>query len=106
MGSITNFNDRNELRRSATSAYQNGYIGASYIHLNQVDILNQCFTPSREAAEEAKQIIHLFELALAQGRVSLTYKNQMIDYPHYEQAQSRTIYVQIYCTYTNKGGDT
>lgn len=87
IGSITNFSDLKLFRQSAEEAYSIGYEGSSCIHPEQVKILNESFRPSAKQMQEVRELIHVFEAALKQGRASATFQGKMIDYPHYESAK-------------------
>lgn len=87
IGSIANYKDEESMHRIAKISYDHGLEGASCIHPTMVGILNKQFTPEEDAIEEARNIIEKFESALKFGKAATTYKNRMIDYPHYYQSK-------------------
>ena len=54
-----------------------GYFGRACIHPNQIEIVNQVFTPNSEDLAEAKDVLDRLEKA--GGGVALDSKNRMID---------------------------
>jgi citrate lyase subunit beta/citryl-CoA lyase len=87
MGSIATFNDLEGYKENVKLSYKHGFLGASCIHPNQVEILNKYFSPSDTEVQQAKGIIQAFKDAIANGRASTTFEGNMIDYPHYIKAQ-------------------
>ncbi len=88
IGSLANYGDANAFEKSAKLAYQFGFLGASCINPANVETLNRAFTPKAVEVEQAKNIIAVFEEAMAQGRGSATWEGKMIDYVHYDRAQA------------------
>lgn len=88
IGSLANYGDANAFEKSAELAYQYGFLGASCINPANVETLNRAFTPKAAEVEQAKNIIAVFEEAMAQGRGSTKLEGKMIDYVHYERAQA------------------
>lgn len=96
IGSLANYGDKNGFEKSALLAYKYGYLGASCIHPDNVEILNKCFSPSLEEVKRSQSLIAAFENALAVGSASAKFEGKMIDYVHYNRAKklinrSRTI---------------
>ena len=78
----TDFRDSDGLARNARAARRAGFTGKIAIHPDQVEIINQAFTPSAEDVAHAKRVIELF--AAGVGTISLDGK--MLDKPHLTQA--------------------
>ena len=54
-------NDLDGLRQTATQARGLGFDGKSLIHPQQIDIVNECFSPSREEVQHARDIIDAWD---------------------------------------------
>ncbi len=80
----TNKDDEEGLLVDATNALNLGFTSKSSIHPNQVDIINQVFSPSLEEITEAKRIVKKSE-ETKKGAFSLDGK--MIDLPIIEKAK-------------------
>jgi len=87
MGSIAGYSDRDQLVKNAALAYRHGFLGASCIHPDNVELLNQAFSPTEEDLAYAHQVIEVFEESVAKGRASTKLEGKMIDIPHYEKAK-------------------
>lgn len=87
MGSLTTYNDTDGFMESANLAYKHGFLGASCIHPNNVEILNTSFSPSDVEIDYSKRVIAAFELSLSEGKAATTLDGKMIDTPHYEIAK-------------------
>lgn len=80
-----NFRDMDGLRAEATNARRDGYTGKMAIHPAQVAIINDVFTPSDEAIDQAKRVIAAFGEAGDVGVVGLD--GEMLDRPHLRRAE-------------------
>jgi citrate lyase subunit beta/citryl-CoA lyase len=87
VGSMAGFTDNAAFEKMAILSYKHGFLGSSCIHPGNVEILNRCFSPTREAIEHSRKLIDAFERSLAAGRASAAMDGKMIDYPHYEKAK-------------------
>lgn len=76
----TDFRDLDGLRREAETAATDGFAGKLAIHPAQVPVINEAFTPSQEAVDEARRVIEAFRAAGNAGVVGLDGK--MLDRPH------------------------
>ncbi|HTO51295.1 MAG TPA: CoA ester lyase [Burkholderiales bacterium] len=79
--------DAARLRASAERARALGFSGKACIHPDQIDIVNEVFTPSARELERAARIVAAFAQAEAGGRAALALDGQMIDYPIVEKAR-------------------
>ncbi|MEM6739726.1 MAG: HpcH/HpaI aldolase/citrate lyase family protein, partial [Pseudomonadota bacterium] len=64
-----------------------GMVGKWAIHPNQVDAVNEIFTPSAEKVQEAREILAAMEQAKAEGKGATTYKGRLIDIASIKQAE-------------------
>jgi len=88
VGSMAGFTDNVAFEKMAVLSYKHGFLGSSCIHPGNVEILNRCFSPTREAIDHSRKLIEAFERSLAAGRASAAFEGKMIDYPHYEKAKA------------------
>ncbi len=65
-----------------------GFTGKITIHPDQIAIVNEAFTPSREEVEEAEELLAAFREAEASGRMAFSFKGQMVDVPHLRRAET------------------
>jgi len=66
---------------------QMGYSGKQIIHPNQVSPVQQAFTPSDEAVEDAKKLLQAFLECQQSGRGAFAYQGKMVDAPVIKAAQ-------------------
>jgi len=81
----TDFRDSEGLAKSADNARRDGFSGMLAIHPEQVAIINAAFAPSAAEIQRAQSIVALF--ANHEGTGVLQLDGEMIDRPHYLQAQ-------------------
>lgn len=81
-----NFHDKDGLRKRAKTAFAEGFTGMLAIHPAQVEIINQCFTPTEAQVRHAQAVIQAFADDPSAGVVSVNGK--MTDIPHLKQAQN------------------
>jgi citrate lyase subunit beta/citryl-CoA lyase len=72
------------LAHYAKCGMRDGFVGMMAIHPDQVAIINEAFTPSVEALEQARAVVALFEANPGAGALSLN--GSMVDAPHLKQA--------------------
>ena len=78
------FKNLQALALDVQGARKEGFTGKLAIHPDQVDVINQGFTPSAQEIENAKSIIDAFAKASGAGAVQIDGK--MVDKPHLTQA--------------------
>src|SRR5436190_10881062 len=64
-----------------------GFTGKISIHPNQVPVINDVFTPAKEALEEARELIAAFEEYARRGVYAFTFRGRMVDAPHLARAR-------------------
>jgi citrate lyase subunit beta / citryl-CoA lyase len=74
---------RDECRLSAWM----GYTGKITIHPDQIPVVNELFTPSLEEVALANELIAEFDAAQRDGRMAFSFRGQMVDVPHLNQAR-------------------
>jgi citrate lyase subunit beta/citryl-CoA lyase len=82
----TDFRDLDGLRRRAGRVRRDGYRGMLAIHPDQVDVINEAFTPTAEELAQAQEIVDLF--AARPGAGAIGHNGVMLDRPHLARAQS------------------
>ena len=79
--------DLEALKKDATRAKQLGFQGKLCIHPNQVDIVNEVFSPTREEVEWAQKVVRAFEEAESAGQSALQIDGKFVDTPVVLQAR-------------------
>ncbi len=79
------FRDQNGLRRECEEAVRDGFSGKMAIHPAQVPIINEVFTPSRQAIAQARAVIDAFAKEPGTGVVAIG--GVMYDRPHLTRAE-------------------
>ncbi len=74
-----NFKDYEGLKRSATMACALGCDGKWAIHPNQIDIINEVFTPSQEEIELAQKVLAAHKEAKSMGKGAVAVEGRMVD---------------------------
>lgn len=64
-----------------------GFSGKQIIHPNQVQAVQEAFTPSAEAIEYARRIVETFEASQKEGKGAYALDGKMIDMPLLKNAQ-------------------
>jgi citrate lyase subunit beta/citryl-CoA lyase len=80
-----NFRDEDAFLRDCREGERDGFTGRMAIHPAQVPVINEVFTPSPEAAAEARAVIDAFAAAGNPGVVAIDGK--MYDRPHLKRAE-------------------
>ena len=75
------------LRRSTELARDLGFQGKLCIHPEQLDPVNEVFTPTDEEIGKSERYVAAFEEAEANGSVSIQVDGYFIDYPIVEKAR-------------------
>jgi citrate lyase subunit beta/citryl-CoA lyase/malyl-CoA/(S)-citramalyl-CoA lyase len=74
-----NFRDPEGLRRWAAVAAALGFDGKWAIHPDQLDVLNEVFSPSAEEIERAEKVLAAYGRAEAEGRGAVSVDGRMVD---------------------------
>jgi len=85
----TNFRDCEGLKTECRKAARDGFTAKFAIHPDQIDIINDAFTPSPEEIARAQAIIEAFSTNQTDGRQTgvASIDGQMLDRPHLIQAR-------------------
>lgn len=79
------FRDSAGLRTACALAHRDGFTGKLAIHPDQVDVINECFTPTAAELAHARRVVALF--AEHPGVAALALDGRMVDIPHLRQAE-------------------
>jgi len=88
LASVAQFKDRDAFRTVVRRSRRLGFAGGFCIHPNQVDILNEEFSPDREQLAFAAELVDAYENALRQGMGAVTFRDKMIDQPVADRARA------------------
>jgi len=82
------FRDAEGLKGACAQARRRGFRGKIAIHPEQVEVINEAFTPSQQELAHARRIVQAFEQQPQAGTLAID--GVMVDMPHLKQAR-RTI---------------
>jgi len=83
----TDIKDLEGLRTDARLARQMGFQGKLVIHPNQVEIVNEVFSPTSAEIEWAQKVVGVFEKSEAGGNAAIQVDGKFVEYPIYERAK-------------------
>lgn len=81
------FKDADGLRAECQEAAWMGFTGKITIHPNQIDIVNELFSPSDADVAQAQRLVEAFAEAEKEGLMAISFEGQMVDVPHLTRAQ-------------------
>lgn len=84
---FTDLNDEDGLRREARLAAHMGFDGKITIHPSQIEVVNDCFTPSTDEIDHASRLLAEFEVHDLEGVSAFRFDGQMVDEPHRRRAR-------------------
>jgi citrate lyase subunit beta/citryl-CoA lyase len=76
------------LRDNALKAKSIGFKGKFAIHPEQIDTLNECFSPSAQEVAHAERVVAAYEEAERRGRASTSLDGWVIDVPVVKRARA------------------
>lgn len=74
------------LREASLASKRAGFQGRRVIHPNQVEIVNEAYSPTPSEIERAERIVQEFTAAEAGGKASMRVGEDFVDYPIAEKA--------------------
>ena len=86
---FVDFRDPENLALEAQAGASMGYDGKQAIHPNQIEVINQAFTPSQEEIEKAQRVVVEFDKNSQAGTGAFAIDGKMIDMPLYRSAQNK-----------------
>ena len=75
------------LSKECKTAADMGFTAKLTIHPDQIDIVNEAFTPSVDEIEAATALVAAFEEHGAAGKMAFKFEGEMVDVPHLKRAQ-------------------
>jgi len=81
------FHDIEGLRLEAEQGARLGFSGKQIIHPNQVEPVQEAFTPSEESIEYAQRVVKAFAASQREGKGAFALDGKMIDMPLLKNAQ-------------------
>ena len=75
------------LAKECKTAADMGFTAKLTIHPDQIDIVNEAFTPSAAEMEAATALVAAFEEHEALGAMAFKFDGEMVDVPHLKRAQ-------------------
>lgn len=81
LGTVADYADHPLIRNLAEEARRHGFDGATCVHPAVVPLLNEGFSPSQTALQEAREMIAAFDESLKAGRGAFTFRGKMVDEP-------------------------
>jgi len=85
---FVHIDDRKGFAADAREARALGFSGKSCIHPSQVEDCNAAFSPSEKEIETARALIAAYDEAKSQGRGALTFRGQLVDAVHAQEARA------------------
>ena len=82
------FRDPESLKINSELSKSVGFKGKFAIHPLQVEIINECFSPTIKEIDHALEVIRVFEEAAAKGRGSTSLDGQVVDVPVVKRAEA------------------
>ncbi|NYE09326.1 citrate lyase subunit beta/citryl-CoA lyase [Bacillus niacini] len=84
---FTHVGDRDGLIQDTNNAKSIGFTGKTCIHPNQIEIVNDVFTPNAEDVIKARHLIRVFDHAVDSGKGVCMFEGKMIDNPIADRAR-------------------
>jgi citrate lyase subunit beta / citryl-CoA lyase len=78
-GPVANYKDEEGLQKSCIIARSLGFDGKWCIHPDQIETVNEAFTPTEKEIEWARKVVGAYEEANAAGSGSISVDGQMVD---------------------------
>jgi citrate lyase subunit beta/citryl-CoA lyase len=75
------------LAKECKTAADMGFTAKLTIHPDQIDIVNEAFTPSAAEIEAATALVAAFEEHQTAGKMAFKFDGEMVDVPHLKRAQ-------------------
>lgn len=84
---FSDINDEEGLRRDTLEIKQLGFDGRAAIHPSQIEVINECFTPTEKEMQHAANVLYAAEVARHEGSGVAVVRGKMIDKPIIERAE-------------------
>ena len=87
-GPVADYRNKEGLRESCLLARALGFDGKWCIHPDQIEAVNEIFSPTEKELEWAKKVVSAYEEAKAAGSGSISVESQMVDAAAIKMAQN------------------
>lgn len=87
VGTVANYKDLEKFRSVARRSRELGILGASAIHPDQIRILNEEFSPTRQEVDRAQRLVKAYERSIEKGQGAFEFEGEMVDIPIVERAR-------------------
>lgn len=84
---FTDLQDLSALAEECSTARRMGFAGKMAVHPRQVPVIQEAFTPTREAVERAVKLIEAYHDHQARGIGAFTFEGRMVDRPMVRSAE-------------------
>ena len=84
---LLSLKDVKKFEKEVNIAKKLGFSGKQCIHPNQIEFVNQSFSPTKKSIEHSKRLIKAFEEAENLGMGAVSFEGKMIDIMSYKQAK-------------------
>jgi citrate lyase subunit beta/citryl-CoA lyase len=81
------FKNSKGLEKECRDAANMGFTGKISIHPEQIEIINNAFTPTQQVIDEAEALLAAFAENSAKGKMAFSFNGQMVDVPHLNRAR-------------------
>ena len=82
------YRDLEALKKEAVQGARMGFSGKQVIHPNQVEVVQNAFSPTEEEVMRAHHVVELYTLEQEKGRGALGLEGRLIDMPVFRQAEN------------------
>ncbi len=86
-GIFPDIHDVAGLRADSLRARRLGFAGKTLVHPDQIEIVNEVFSPTAEEIEHARRVVAAFEDGTSRGAGAVALDGQMLDAPVVERAR-------------------
>jgi len=82
------------LRKECNDAANMGFTGKFTVHPDQIEPVNEAFTPTVEEISYAAELVDAFAEHEKAGRMAFSFRGEMVDVPHLKRAQRVLAFVR------------
>ena len=85
---FVNIGDVSGLKKECDLAANMGFTGKLTIHPEQIEIVNDAFTPSAAEVDRARELLEAFDASEGESRMAFTFRGEMVDAAHLKHARN------------------
>ncbi len=94
---FSDLSDEEGLRRDTIEIKEMGFDGRAAIHPSQIEIIHECFTPTKKEMQHAVNVLSAADKARSEGSGVAVVKGKMVDKPIIERAEKLIRYAKRLC---------